>query len=98
MKEEIKILKALGDETRLRIIQLLMTREKCVCEIHPNISVGQSTTSTHLRKLKNAGIIKSRREGKKVYYKIIDKRVIDVLRALDDKIARKSKIKKCCMK
>lgn len=79
----ITFLKAISDETRLRIIELLIDGERCVCEIVPKLDVKQSTTSIHLNKLEEAEIIKSRRDGKKVFYRIIDERVIKVLKILN---------------
>jgi len=96
-KETIKILKALSDETRLKIVELLLGGEKCVCEIFPYVKRTQSTTSIQLGKLKRLGILKSRREGKKIFYSISDLRVCDIFKALGN---RKKKIlkKSCCMK
>jgi len=82
-KETLKILKALSDETRIKIIEFLLAGEKCVCEIFPTIKRTQSTTSIQLDKLVKAGILESRREGKKVFYRITDLRVFDVFKALD---------------
>ena len=83
MKKELIILKALADETRLKIINFLFNREKCVCEIFPFIKRTQSTTSIQLDVLKKAGIVDSRKEGKKVYYFISNKRVYDILKVLN---------------
>jgi len=94
MDETLKIMKLLSDKTRLNIIRFLLDGEKCVCKIFPHVKRTQSTTSIHLRKLENAGILKSRREGKKIFYSICDLRVCDVFKAVGDK---KGKIlKKCC--
>ncbi|HLE06427.1 MAG TPA: metalloregulator ArsR/SmtB family transcription factor [Candidatus Nanoarchaeia archaeon] len=79
---EVDILKALADETRLKIIKLLLNGEQCVCKIQPKTGVTQSTTSNHLGKLEKAGIIKSRRDGKKIYYHISNETVINILKAL----------------
>jgi len=84
----IKILKALGDETRLKIVEFLLDGEKCVCEIFPHVKRTQSTVSIQLSILEKAGILSSRREGKKVYYKIKDYRVCDVFKALGYKKER----------
>ena len=78
----LKILKALSDETRLKIIELLLDREKCVCEIFPAVKRTQSTVSIQLRKLEEAGLIKSRRSGKKIFYKIRDRRILKILKAV----------------
>ena len=82
MKEDILLLKALADESRLKIIEFLLDGEKCVCQIMPELDVKQSTTSIHLGKLEKAGIISSRRDGKKIFYKIIDKRIKNILKEL----------------
>jgi len=94
-KETIKILKALSDETRLKIIKYLLNGEKCVCEIFPYVKRTQSTVSIQLSILEKAGILSSRREGKKVYYKIKDYRVCDVFKELGFSKA-KLKNQTCC--
>ena len=61
--------KALADTTRLHIIYLLLTSgEMCVCEFMPALGLTQSNVSFHLKTLKHAGFITSRREGKWIYY------------------------------
>ena len=82
MKERIKIFKALSDETRLGIVEFLIDGEKCVCEIYPHVKRTQSTTSIQLGKLKKLGILKSRRDGKRIFYRIGDHRVCDVFKVL----------------
>ncbi len=83
MKNLVKIFKALGDETRLRIVELLLDGEKCVCEIVRYVKRTQSTVSIQLAKLESMGILKARREGKKVYYSIADARVKKILAKAD---------------
>lgn len=95
MKKELQILKALSDETRLKIVEFLLNGEKCVCEIFPHVKRTQSTTSIQLDVLRTAGILDSRKQGKKVYYFISDKKVCDIFRALgysDAKLIKKA----CC--
>jgi DNA-binding transcriptional ArsR family regulator len=82
VKESLKILKALSDETRLKIVEFLLDGEKCVCEIFPYVKRTQSTVSSQLGKLEDAGILKSRRDGKKIFYSISDIRIVDVFKAL----------------
>ena len=82
MKKNIKLLKAMADETRFTILDFLLNGEKCVCEIVPYVKRTQSTVSIHLGNLEDAGILESRREGKKIFYKINDKRVCDIFKAL----------------
>ena len=62
--------KALGDETRQRILQILQTEgEKCVSDLVDVFNVSQPTISHHLNFLKQANLVASRRDGKQVYYR-----------------------------
>jgi ArsR family transcriptional regulator, arsenate/arsenite/antimonite-responsive transcriptional repressor len=67
-----KIFKALADSTRLRILGLLSLREMCVCEVMVALNLTQPTASHHLRILENVGLVKDRKEGKWVFYRIIN--------------------------
>jgi len=96
MKEELNILKALADETRLNIVEFLLDGEKCVCEIFPHVKRTQSTVSIHLNDLKKAGILKSRREGQKIYYHISDLRVCDIFKALGYDKGKILRARCCC--
>jgi ArsR family transcriptional regulator len=62
--------RALGDETRLRLLELLTTSEKSVAELMELTELGQSLVSHHLRTLREAGLVVDRREGRWVYYSI----------------------------
>ena len=64
------IIKAIGDPTRLKIIYLLEHGELCVCEIMTVLDKPQPTVSHHLNLLKNAGILKWRKEGVWIHYKL----------------------------
>ncbi len=68
----VNVLKALADEKRLQIMCLLIHGSKCVCEIEPALNISQSSTSKHLIKLKNVGLIQSIRRGQWVHYYIPD--------------------------
>lgn len=65
-----KILKALADGNRLRIVNLLMRGELCVCEIEDILGLSQTNVSRHLNKLSQAGILDSRKEAQWVFYSI----------------------------
>jgi len=82
MRESLKIFKALCDETRLKIVEFLLNGEKCVCEIVPYMKRTQPTVSIQLAKLESLGIVESRREGKSVYYKIKNKKVMKILKII----------------
>lgn len=98
MKEKIELLKALADDTRFKIVEYLLEGEKCVCEIFPYVNRTQSTVSIHLGNLEDAGILESRREGKKIFYKIKDKRVCDIFKALGNPKGKILKQSCCCKK
>ncbi len=71
MKSLVKVLKALGDETRLRILKILQEREElCVCEIMQALNISQTRASRNLGILEDAGFVKDRRKGLWVYYSI----------------------------
>jgi ArsR family transcriptional regulator, arsenate/arsenite/antimonite-responsive transcriptional repressor len=61
---------ALSDETRLRIVELLTGGEWCVCDLQGALDAAQSRLSFHLKKLKDAGIVSDRREGRWSYYSL----------------------------
>ena|SRR3972149_3281275 len=61
---------ALADETRLQIIDRLRDGEQCVCDLTDLLQTGQSRLSFHLKTLKDAGILRDRREGRWVYYSL----------------------------
>ncbi len=82
MKESLRIFKALCDETRLKIVEFLLDGEKCVCEIIPFVKRAQSTVSIQLAKLESFGIVESRRDGKKVYYRVSNPKVKKILSEL----------------
>jgi ArsR family transcriptional regulator len=68
----LNVFKALSEETRLRIIKLLEHGELCVCDIVAALDMIQPKVSFHLAVLKEAGLIKDRKQGKWVHYKIDD--------------------------
>jgi DNA-binding transcriptional ArsR family regulator len=76
-KKRSKFFKALADENRLRILNLLKTREMCVCEVMVALDLTQPTASHHLRILENVELVKDRKEGKWTFYRIADHRLIE---------------------
>lgn len=67
-----EVFKALGDENRIRILNLLVQQELCVCEMEEILDISQSNASRHLNKLKAAGLITSSKNAQWVYYQISD--------------------------
>ena len=64
------VFKALADETRLRILGLLLTGEVCVCHIHESLKIPQPKASRHLAYLRSAGLVETRRDGLWVNYRM----------------------------
>ena len=72
MQAAVSFAKALADSTRLRVIAALRQRELCVCELCDALEATQSTLSTHLTLLRDAGITRTRKQGKWIYYRLSD--------------------------
>jgi ArsR family transcriptional regulator, arsenate/arsenite/antimonite-responsive transcriptional repressor len=72
VKDLSTVFKALSDETRLRILKLLEGGELCVCHVVAAFDMSQSKVSFHLGVLKAAGLLKDRKEGKWMHYRIDD--------------------------
>jgi len=73
------LLKALGQPTRLKILELLAEGERCVCEIFPAIDEEQSNISKHLAFLRAHGIVAAERRGMRVFYRLTNPRVLKLL-------------------
>ena len=79
------IFKQLGDTTRIRLFWLLCHCEECVNDIACAVNMSAPAVSHHLRLLKQAGLLSSRREGKEMYYKLSDEAQAQLLhRSIDD--------------
>ena len=75
-------IKILGDKNRLKIILFLFGGEKCVGEISENVKISQSATSHQLRILKDANILKCKKDGNLIYYSIADNHVCVLIETL----------------
>ena len=85
MKHKIKMLRALADETRIRILQQLLGGDQCACSIVPYAAKAQSTVSGHLRILEEAGILESKKAGTNIWYGIKSKEAKEILKMLNIK-------------
>lgn len=91
MENLLDVLKALSDETRLRILNLLYERELCVCDVMETLQITQAKASRHLIYMKNAGLVKDRKQAQWAYYamqkddclKFIDSLVYENLRNIE---------------
>ena len=70
MRELLKTLKAAGDESRLRILNMLRRRSLCVCEIAEVLGLAQSTVSRHLKILEDCGLLERTKDGLWVEYRL----------------------------
>jgi ArsR family transcriptional regulator, arsenate/arsenite/antimonite-responsive transcriptional repressor len=70
LERSANLLKLLGDKTRLTMVALLKQRECCVCEFLEVFDMSQPSISQHLRKLKDAGLVKEARRGQWIYYSL----------------------------
>ncbi|MDD2755153.1 MAG: metalloregulator ArsR/SmtB family transcription factor [Methanothrix sp.] len=79
IEAEAEIFKAMADPCRLKILSLLREGELCVCEIMVGVDRPQSSTSHHLSILKDAGLIKERKDGRWSRYRLSEGAVIELL-------------------
>ena len=77
------VFRALADQTRLRILGLLLTGEVCVCHIHDSLRISQPKASRHLAYLRQSGLVATRREGLWVHYRLatLPDAVLEVVRS-----------------
>jgi len=83
LTQVIEFLKIISEKNRLKILCLLKREEKCVCEIWQYLKLPQNLVSHHLKVLKGFGLISSREEGVKIFYKINKKVVKKYLKWLN---------------
>ena len=76
---EVDVLKALADPTRLKILEYLKNGERCICEIIPYTGKSQPNVSQHLKVLKTAGLVDVRKEGTRFLIKVSNPKIFDVI-------------------
>lgn len=72
MKDFIKVMKALSDPNRVKIVKMLQHKWMCVCEIQEALKISQSSVSKHLRLLEEAGLVDYKKDGLWVNYYLTD--------------------------
>ncbi len=72
MREFIKVMKALSDPQRVKIIKMLGVKELCVCEMQEALGIAQPTVSKHLKILEDAGLVEKHKDGLWVNYRLSD--------------------------
>ena len=70
MKKFIRVMKALSDPNRVKVVKMLQQKEMCVCEIQFALGLAQPTVSKHLRILEDAGLVQSKKSGLWVNYSL----------------------------
>jgi len=76
---QINIFKALANPTRLKILECIKDREKCICEVIPYSGKSQPNVSIHLKALKQAGLVNERKDGTKIMLSIADKNIFRII-------------------
>jgi len=80
------IFKALGDPSRLQILESLRSGESCVCSIVSSVGSTQPTVSRHLKALTDCGILKRRRERNRILYSVTSTKIYDIIDSVDSKL------------
>ncbi len=80
MNDKAKFFKALGDESRLKIVGYLLKEDYCACDFTSGINKDQTTISRHLKILVDAGILKCEKKGRNIIYSIIDEKTKNLLK------------------
>lgn len=93
MKDVIDFLKIISDETRLKILLMVLKREMCVCEIIDELGLSQSLISHHLRLLRKNDLVRDERDGKWVFYSANEARLGEMLQQTNDLFIRSTGIK-----
>ena len=73
-RERSLVYHALSDDTRLAIVEELRAGERCVCDLQADLDAAQSRLSFHLKVLRDAGLVKDRKEGRWSYYALVPQR------------------------
>jgi ArsR family transcriptional regulator len=82
--DEEKFLKCIGDNNRRRILNSLEKKEKCVTDIITSTGMEQTLVSFHLKALRNCGLVTTRRDGKKILYKISNPGILKILNSIQN--------------
>lgn len=91
------LFRALADETRLRILGLLLTGEVCVCDIQDSLRIPQPKASRHLAYLRRAGLVHARRDGLWIHYRLAtptDRAVTDITEAVRHALTSSEEVQK----
>jgi len=76
---EVNVFKALGDPTRLKILNCIQSGGKCICDITPATRKSQPNVSLHLKILKDAGLINKNKQGTNIFVNVTTKDVYEII-------------------
>jgi ArsR family transcriptional regulator len=96
-----KVMKAVADPIRLAIIEQLRDGERCVCDIVENVAAERSNVSRHLSVLASSGVVSSRKEGLKVFYRLRTPCILNIfscVRSVIEADLDESRQALCCLK
>ena len=77
--DEVDIFKALGNSTRLRILDSVKNKKQCICDIIPFAGKSQPDVSHHIKILKNAGLISEQREGTNIFIEASNNHIFEII-------------------
>jgi ArsR family transcriptional regulator len=83
-----EMFKALGDRNRLKLLYLLMDGERCVSDLLPFFDILQPTVSVHLLTLRDLGLLKVRKEGRRRYYSLVSNDILIQIDRLSERVDR----------
>ena len=89
LRDARDLLTALASEHRLRILCLLEPGERSVSDLAQHLDLSQSSLSQHLARLRNAGVVATRREGVTIFYRVADRDALVLAKALSGLVARR---------
>lgn len=87
---QAEVLRALGHQVRIEILELLRGGELCVCEMEPALGLRQPNISQHLASLRAAGLVATRRDGVRAMYRVVDPAVYEVIDLVTGIVHRES--------
>ena len=77
--KEVEFFKALGDPTRIKILECIKSGERCICEIIPYTGKSQPCVSQHLKVMKHAGVVNERKDGTRIMIKASNKEIFKIV-------------------
>lgn len=87
-EEKARLVAVLMEPQRIRILRLLRSGDRCVCEIERSLDIPQNLVSHHLKVLREAGLVTASKEGQFVHYARVERRIQELIHALEELVAQ----------